>query len=156
MAAANLTANGINSATISVIKSGDGSGLVTDGTGGISCGDLCGGSYSVGTSMTLTASPDLGSRVSGWSVPGCSNHLSCTFTVNADTQVTVSFTASGSQVAPTLSQINPTSQSAGNSITITGTDLASATDVSIAGVSAQIVDVSDTSLVVRIPCGGLS
>ena len=73
MAAANLVAAGLNSNVVSVTKTGDGTGIVSDSTGGITCGDLCGGSYSTGSTITLTAAPDAGYRVGGWSIPGCNN-----------------------------------------------------------------------------------
>ncbi|MBU6214215.1 MAG: hypothetical protein KGP01_07215, partial [Actinomycetales bacterium] len=60
MAAANIGRFGVQAPALSVVKDGDGSGLVADG-GGISCGDLCGGNYAAGTKVVLTATPDAGS-----------------------------------------------------------------------------------------------
>lgn len=77
--------------TLSVSKSGSGTGSVASAPAGINCGSSCSWKYMVGTSVTLTATPDAGSAFSGWSGGGCSGTGTCTVTMNADTTVTAMF-----------------------------------------------------------------
>jgi hypothetical protein len=77
--------------TLTLSKSGSGSGTVTSSPPGISCGATCSHKFVYGTPVTLTAAPDPGSSVSGWSVGGCSG-TTCQVIVNSDTGVTVTFT----------------------------------------------------------------
>ncbi|MCX6405064.1 MAG: PEP-CTERM sorting domain-containing protein [Actinobacteria bacterium] len=67
MVAANLALAGVQTPLLNVSMSGDGTGLVSDGNG-IGCGDLCSGAFAVGASVTLTAVPDQGSHIAGWSI----------------------------------------------------------------------------------------
>ncbi len=53
--------------TLTVTKSGQGSGRVTSDVGQLDCGDHCIRSYRSNTSVILTAVPDLGSTFLGWS-----------------------------------------------------------------------------------------
>jgi hypothetical protein len=53
--------------TLTVVKSGTGSGTVTSFPVGINCGSDCSESYDQGTSVTLTATPASGSTFGGWS-----------------------------------------------------------------------------------------
>ena len=77
--------------TLSVSKSGSGSGAVTSSPGGISCGGDCSETYQNGTSVTLTVSPSAGSTFTGWS-GACSGSGSCTVSMTAARSVTASFT----------------------------------------------------------------
>jgi hypothetical protein len=77
--------------TLTVTKTGDGSGTVTSSPAGISCGATCSHNYALGTMVTLTASAASGSAFSGWS-GACSGSGACVVTVNADTAVTATFT----------------------------------------------------------------
>ena len=81
--------------TLSITKSGTGSGTVTSNTGGINCGSTCSASYTSGTSVTLTASPISGT-FTGWSGGGCSGAGTCNVTVSAATTVTATFTTTAS------------------------------------------------------------
>ncbi len=76
--------------TLSVTKSGTGSGTVTSNPAGISCGATCSQSVTPGTAMTLTATPAAGSSFAGWS-GACSGTGTCAVTVNAATAVTATF-----------------------------------------------------------------
>ena len=81
-------ANAAPKATVTVAKSGDGTGTVSGP--GINCGSTCKATVSVGTSITLSAAPPSGSTFGGWSGP-CSGTGSCTFKVSANTSVTATF-----------------------------------------------------------------
>ncbi len=65
-----------------------GSGTVTSSPAGIDCGSDCDEIFAVGTSVTLTATPESGGRFLNWSGGGCSGTgTSCTFTVSTTTVV---------------------------------------------------------------------
>jgi len=51
---------------LSVVKAGTGTGTVTSSPAGINCGSTCSGTFSSGTSVTLTATPAAGSTFAGW------------------------------------------------------------------------------------------
>jgi PASTA domain/Divergent InlB B-repeat domain len=77
--------------TLTVAKSGPGSGTVTSSPAGIDCGATCSHAYTQGTEVTLSAAADSGSMFDGWSGGGCSGVGTCTVTMNSDTTVTASF-----------------------------------------------------------------
>jgi Divergent InlB B-repeat domain len=77
--------------TLTVSKSGAGSGTVSSSPVGINCGAVCAASYVSGTPVTLTATPATGSTFTGWSGGGCSGTGTCVVTMNADTTVTAGF-----------------------------------------------------------------
>ena len=76
--------------TLSVSKSGTGSGSVTSSPGGITCGADCTESVAPGTQLSLTATAAAGSTFAGWS-GACTGTASCTVTMSAATTVTASF-----------------------------------------------------------------
>ncbi|MFL5958957.1 MAG: InlB B-repeat-containing protein [Gaiellaceae bacterium] len=76
--------------TLSLAKSGTGSGTVSSNDGGISCGAACSHSYGIGTSVTLTATPAAGSAFSGWS-GACSGTGTCTVGMTQAQAVTATF-----------------------------------------------------------------
>jgi hypothetical protein len=82
---------GPTSATLSVIRSGAGSGTVTSNPAGIVCGTDCAQSYPINTRVTLTAIPAAGSAFAGWS-GACTGTGACAVTVSAATSVTATFT----------------------------------------------------------------
>ena len=53
--------------TLTVTKTGGGSGQVTSTPPGINCGTTCSHSYAAGTLVTLTATPAKNSTFTGWS-----------------------------------------------------------------------------------------
>ncbi len=81
--------------TLTVRRSGSGSGTITSGTPPISCGTGAGClamNVGYGTSVTLTEAPSADSTFGGWSgAAGCGAGASCTFTVTGDTTVTGTF-----------------------------------------------------------------
>ena len=78
--------------SLTVIKSGKGSGKVTSLPQGIDCGALCVGSYSNGDVVTLTAAPETGSAFAGWDGAGCSGTGECSVTISDNVTVTAAFT----------------------------------------------------------------
>jgi hypothetical protein len=77
--------------TLTVARSGVGSGTVTSLDGKFNCGAVCAISYLSGTSVTLTTSPTAESYFAGWSGGGCSGTGTCTVGVTAPTSVTAAF-----------------------------------------------------------------
>lgn len=78
---------------ITINKNGDGQGTVSADSGNVNCGVTCQGDYVVGTRVTLTANPSVGSVFTAWS-GACAGVGACTLTLNADSVVTATFTAS--------------------------------------------------------------
>lgn len=79
--------------TLSVSKSGTGSGTVISNPSGINCGADCTESYNSGTQVTLIANPDSGSSFIGWS-GDCSGVGDCILTINNNKSVTATFNTS--------------------------------------------------------------
>jgi hypothetical protein len=64
---------------------------VTSLPSGIDCGEDCSQTYTVGSVVTLTASPGPGSYFDGWSGAGCSGTTTCQVTVRSDLTATATF-----------------------------------------------------------------
>ncbi|MCX7616105.1 MAG: PKD domain-containing protein [Patescibacteria group bacterium] len=79
--------------TLSVSKSGTGSGTVISNPSGINCGADCTESYNSGTQVTLIANPDSGSSFIGWS-GDCSGVGDCILTINNNKSITATFNTS--------------------------------------------------------------
>lgn len=78
--------------TLTVAKSGTGSGTVTADSGTITWSGTTGTtSYSSGTSVTLTATPDPGTTFAGWSGACVGNSPTCTVKMDAAKSVTAVF-----------------------------------------------------------------
>jgi len=87
----NAAFNPAPTASLTVTKSGGGTGSVSSAPAGISCGATCTATLTQG-SVTLTATPDAGATFNGWTNAGtCTTSPTCTFTLSADTTVTASF-----------------------------------------------------------------
>jgi len=76
--------------TLSVSKTGSGSGTVTSSPPGINCGNTCSKSFASGTSITLTATPASGSTFDGWS-GSCSGTGTCNVSMTQARSVTTRF-----------------------------------------------------------------
>lgn len=87
--------------TLTVTKSGTGTGTVTSDIGAINCGATCSDIYP-GSVVTLTAAPSAGSTFVGWSGSGCSGTGTCVVTVNAAKSVNAQFDLSPSTLTVTL------------------------------------------------------
>lgn len=89
--------------TLVVTKSGAGTGTVTSNPAGINCGSDCSEVYAKNSSVTLTASPDVGSTFAGWSGGGCTGTGTCTVMLTAATAVTAAFNVIQQALAVTQS-----------------------------------------------------
>jgi hypothetical protein len=97
-----------SSSALTVVKSGAGSGTVTGTAPGggvtsapISCGSICKSSNAVGTTISLTATPDPGSTFSSWAGCTTTSGASCSVTMTSDRAVTVSLTTARLTVTKT-------------------------------------------------------
>ena len=86
-----LTFTVLGPGTLTVSKSGAGSGTVTSAPAGISCGATCSHAFAHGTVVALTATPATGSVFAGWS-GACTGTGICSVTLTADAGVTATFT----------------------------------------------------------------
>ena len=77
--------------TLSVTKTGDGSGIIASDPPGIDCGDTCSAGFDHNTVVTLTAVPITGSQVSGWAGDCNVDGLVCVTTMTAAKDVTATF-----------------------------------------------------------------
>ena len=76
---------------LKISKQGVGSGLVSSSDGLIQCGASCSVNYDPGSVVTLTATPDIGSRFLGWGVSSCIGTGSCSLTMSAARTVSPTF-----------------------------------------------------------------
>jgi hypothetical protein len=85
--------------SLTVTKSGSGSGTVTSSVGAINCGATCSDTYAGGTAITLTAAPAGGNQFTGWLGP-CTGVGTCNFTFNGSTMAVATFASApaGTQV----------------------------------------------------------
>jgi large repetitive protein len=87
-------------AVLQVGKGGNGAGAVTSTSsppnpvtaGEINCGTSCSSTYAVGTVVTLTAAPAVGSNFTGWTGCDTVSGATCTVTMNAGRSVSAGFT----------------------------------------------------------------
>ncbi len=78
--------------TLSVTKTGNGSGSVYSSIGGINCGNTCSASILGGKEVTLYAIPASGSTFGGWTgIAGCNADNPCKFTLNSNIDATAQF-----------------------------------------------------------------
>jgi hypothetical protein len=80
-----------------------GTGLVTDDKGKVKCGTLClnaSASYLSGTTVVLTAKPDALSAFAGWGGQSSGTNPKCTLRMDANKDVTASFSLLGVVASP--------------------------------------------------------
>jgi hypothetical protein len=77
--------------TLTVSKSGNGTGTATSNPAGIDCGATCSEKFATNSSVTLSAVADTGSTFTGWSGAGCSGTGTCVVTMDATKTVTADF-----------------------------------------------------------------
>ena len=80
-----------SSQTLTVTKSGSGSGLVTSSPSGINCGSDCTEAFAQGKKIKLKAKADAGSSFKEWGGACGGAATSCTLTINGDQLVTATF-----------------------------------------------------------------
>jgi hypothetical protein len=112
-----LSVNITSNPTLTVLKSGIGSGTVTSSPGGINCGNDCTEVYAPGTKVTLKAKADTNSAFTGWSDGGCSGTGACVVVMNSDTAVTAVFSTKAPAISVSPSSINFGSVKVGKKIT---------------------------------------
>jgi glucose/arabinose dehydrogenase len=78
--------------TLTVNRTGTGTGTVVSAPASINCGSVCASTFGAGAVVTLTATPAAGSVFTGWSGGGCSGTGTCAVTVAAATTVNATFT----------------------------------------------------------------
>ena len=93
---------------LTVTKTG-GNGTVTSDPAGIACGTTCTADFTHGIDVTLTAAPDAGYSVSGWSGDCSGTGAICTVTMDAAKTVTALF----ANVAPTTYLLTTTTAGTG-------------------------------------------
>ena len=81
----------INPQSLTIAKSGNGTGTVTSSPSGILCGSDCAEFYTYDEVVTLTASPDSNSTFNGWSETGCPGTGTCDVTMDQARSVTATF-----------------------------------------------------------------
>src|SRR6185369_14150903 len=80
-----------NRYTLTVSKTGNGSGTVTSTPAGVSCGTNCSGQFDYGTVVTLHATPTTSSTFTGWS-GACTGTGNCVVTMSQARSAIASFT----------------------------------------------------------------
>ena len=99
------TGSSVQTASLAVVRTGNGSGTVTSSDGNINCGSTCSETVTSGTSITLTATPNANNTFAGWSGGGCGGTGTCTVTVTASTTVIATFTIPGGQVTLSVARL---------------------------------------------------
>ena len=77
--------------TLTVTRSGSGTGTVTSAPAGIDCGGSCAALFDAGSSVTLSAAAATGSTFTGWTGCDTTSGTRCTVTMSADRGVAASF-----------------------------------------------------------------
>lgn len=88
--------NPTEAVTLAVTIPNTAPGAVTSSPGGINCGASCAYSYSVGSSVVLTAVPDTGYELASWSGGCTGTSTTCTVTLTQSSSTTATFRAAGS------------------------------------------------------------
>ncbi|CAK0748661.1 exported hypothetical protein [Gammaproteobacteria bacterium] len=104
-----------NPVTYSLLVLKSGKGMVTSNPAGIDCGVDCSERYARNTSVTLTATPIMGSTFMGWSGGGCSGKSTCVVSMTANKTVTATF--KGPDLVITDIVIDPAAPKASGALT---------------------------------------
>ena len=89
--------------TLTVAKSGTGTGTVDSSPNGITCGGTCSATYTSGTTVSLSATPTTGATFTGWS-GACTGTGGCAVVLDANKSATATFALS----APTTYALSVT------------------------------------------------
>jgi subtilase family serine protease len=141
--------------TLTIVKAGAGSGTITSGTAGISCGADCVAGFAPNSNVTLTVTPDAGSIFNGFTEAGCGT----TVTMSTDRTCTATFTTDPDLVISAIS--GPAVASPGQTITLNNTVRnnglpAGAFNVGLYLASSAAVTTGDRQLTTRRVAGGLA
>jgi M6 family metalloprotease-like protein/uncharacterized repeat protein (TIGR02543 family) len=141
--------------TVTLVGGGTVSGSTTGTPATLSFSASGSSSVSYGAVVTLLPGR-VGFVFTGWSgaCNGMGNPVdnSCILTMTAAANVSATFVP-----APTISSFTPASGTVGTTVTITGSNLSSATSVTFNGVAASVVTLtSATSLTATVPAGATS
>ncbi len=88
---------------VSVNITGQGSGIITSSPAGINCGIDCTESFSNGTQVVLTATPNANSIFTGWGGVCSGSQTTCTLTIDSIKSVSGNFDASIAPISSTVS-----------------------------------------------------
>jgi hypothetical protein len=86
-------------ATLSLSVAGSGLGSVVSTPAGISCPGSCSHRFALGTSVTLTATPDRGSEFTGWG-GACAGTGTCKLSMNVPRSVSADFSSTAPALRP--------------------------------------------------------
>ena len=130
--------------TVTVSKAGTGTGAVTSSAGGINCGGVCAAAVPDGTTLTLTAAPDVGTSFDGWggACASAGTATTCTLTITADVAISATFTRQRYPITVAL---------AGNGL---GTVASSPAGINCPGTCSATVDHGTTMTLTATPSGG--
>jgi len=110
--------------SLTVVKAGNGSGVVSSDPVGIDCGADCTELYDPGAVVTLRATPAVGSTFTGWSAGACAGTTgSCTMVVSGATTATATFTSSKELTSFAFLTANNPGLAFDVTATITGTSI---------------------------------
>ncbi len=145
-----LPDGGATDVTLTITRSGNGTGTVTSSPAGLDCGTTCTLTVPAGTVVTLSATPASDAVLAGWTGGGCTGTGTCELTLDADTTIDAKFDIE--EFAVTVSRIGggsgtvvstspgidcgsdcTESYPAGTSVTLTATAAAGSTFVGWAG-----------------------
>jgi uncharacterized repeat protein (TIGR02543 family) len=86
-----MAAGNVGVSSVTVTKSGAGTGSVTSTVGKLNCGSACSSPLAVGTVVTLTAKAASNSVLTAWTGDCAGAQATCTFTITAENNVTANF-----------------------------------------------------------------
>lgn len=114
------TATGIS---LTVVKSGTGSGTVISSPDGINCGSTCSASFTAGQAVVLTAAAASGSTFVGWSGSCSGTSAATTVTLSASASCGAAFTATTTVTRPANDALSAATTISGTSGSTTGTSV---------------------------------
>ncbi|MBF0559877.1 MAG: choice-of-anchor D domain-containing protein, partial [Nitrospirae bacterium] len=137
----------IDQVTLTVQKTGTGTGSVTSTPSGIDCGNTCSTTFNYGTPVTISGAASNNSIFNGWS-GGCSGTGTCSVTLTDNTIITADFEAPQISVTPSstdFGSVNMAQSSAAQAFTITNNGGAPLTISGAALTGPNTTDFSVTS-----------
>lgn len=109
--------------TLTVVKSGTGSGTVISSPDGINCGSTCSASFTAGQAVVLTAAAASGSVFAGWSSSCSGTSAATTVTLSASASCGATFTASSTVSRPANDAFSAATAITGTSGSTTGSNI---------------------------------